>query len=109
MLGQETTHPFHGGHRRHNRDKLKKPGRDPRDELEKVAQKLGIKLSQLALSWCLKNQNVSTVILGASKVEQLQENLQARDYVKLLDTQIMGEIETIVGTKPQMPIDYLIS
>ncbi len=78
-------------------------------QLEKVAQKLGVKLSQLAISWCLQNKNVSTVILGASKVEQLQENLKALDVVKLLNDEVLNEIEAIVGTKPQQPIDYLIS
>ena len=48
-----------------------------------IAQELGTNMSQLAIAWCLLNKNVSTVILGASKVEQLQENLKALEIVPL--------------------------
>ena len=47
-----------------------------------LAKKLGIKSSQLAILWCLKNKNVSSVILGASKLSQLKENL---DSIKSYD------------------------
>ena len=49
-------------------------------------------MSQLAIAWCLLNENVSTVILGASKMEQLQENLESVEVLKLLDENIQKEL-----------------
>ena len=48
-------------------------------ELVAIAQDFGVSAAELALAWCLKNKNVSSVILGASKVEQLEQNLKALD------------------------------
>ncbi len=70
------------------------------DALAKVASGLGATLSQLALAWTLKNPHVSTTILGASKAEQLAENLKAVDFVGKLDEGVMAEIEAIVKNKP---------
>ena len=61
--------------------------------LESIAQKIGADLPQLAIAWCLKNPNVSSVILGASKLEQLENNLAALDFVDSLDEDLMGEID----------------
>ena len=49
--------------------------------LEPVAADLGCSLAQLALAWCLKNPNVSTVITGASRAEQVKQNMKAADVV----------------------------
>ena len=57
-----------------------------------IATDLGMPMSRLALAWCLKNPNVSTVILGASKLAQLEENLKALDAVPLLDDEAMRRI-----------------
>jgi voltage-dependent potassium channel beta subunit len=65
-------------------------------ELADVARELGITLVRLALAWCLKNPNVSTVITGASKPEQVRENMKAGDAVNLLDEAVMQRIETIL-------------
>lgn len=70
-------------------------------KLEQVAAKLGYSVSQLALAWCLKNPNVSTVITGASKAEQVHQNLKALEVVPLLTDEVMAEIETILGNKPE--------
>ncbi len=70
-------------------------------KLEEVAGKLGYSVSQLALAWCLKNPNVSTVITGASKAEQVQQNLKALEVLPLLTEEVMAEIETILGNKPE--------
>ncbi len=70
-------------------------------KLEEVAAKLGYSVSQLALAWCLKNPNVSTVITGASKAEQVHQNLKALEVVPLLTDEVMAEIETILGNKPE--------
>jgi aryl-alcohol dehydrogenase-like predicted oxidoreductase len=72
-------------------------------QLQPLADELGISMAQLAIAWCLKNPRVSTVILGASKVEQVQENLKALDAVELLDDAIMERIEGILGNKPPDP------
>jgi voltage-dependent potassium channel beta subunit len=61
-------------------------------ELMPVAQELGTSLSKLAIAWCLLNKNVSSVILGASKVEQLEENLSAVDVVALLTDEIQARL-----------------
>lgn len=69
-------------------------------ELHKLSLELGISLTSMALCWCLKNPNVTTVILGASKVAQLEENLKCWDSMPKLTTEIMEKIEGILGNKP---------
>jgi aryl-alcohol dehydrogenase-like predicted oxidoreductase len=49
-------------------------------------------MSKLAIAWCLLNENVSTVILGASKIEQLEENLKSTELLPLLDEDIQKEL-----------------
>jgi len=68
--------------------------------LSKVAAELGTTTTHLALAWCLKNPNVSTVILGASRVEQLKDNLKAMDTVEKLTPEVMAEIEKILNNRP---------
>ena len=57
-------------------------------------------MTQLALAWAAKNPNVSTVILGATKVEQIVDNCKAIEVYKKLDDKTMEEIETILENKP---------
>lgn len=59
-----------------------------------IAHELGMSMAQLAINWCLKNPHVSTVILGASRVEQLQENLGALQHQDALTPAIMARIES---------------
>ena len=68
--------------------------------LQTVADELGFSLAQLALAWCLKNPNVSTVITGASRVSQVQENMKALDVVPKLTPEILEKIESVVQNKP---------
>jgi voltage-dependent potassium channel beta subunit len=70
-------------------------------KLKTVADSLGCSQSQLALAWCLKNKNVSTVILGASNTAQLKENLKAQDVVAQLTPDVMERIEEILKNKPE--------
>ena len=63
-------------------------------------------MPQLALAWCLKNDNVSTVITGASKAEQVIENMKAPEFVSKLNPEIMLELESILNNKPVPPIDW---
>ena len=71
------------------------------NKLENVAKDWGMSLTNLALGWCLQNSNVSTVILGASTVEQLKENLKTMDYVGSFSGDLMNQIESIVQTIPK--------
>jgi voltage-dependent potassium channel beta subunit len=65
-----------------------------------IADKLGVPQSQLALAWCLKNPNVAAVISGASKPEQIVENVKCLQLLEKLTPDIMQEIDDIIGNKP---------
>jgi len=66
-------------------------------KLEAVAAALGCSLAQLALAWCLVNRNVSTVITGATRIEQLKENMRALDVLPKLTPEVLGRIDAAVG------------
>jgi voltage-dependent potassium channel beta subunit len=68
-----------------------------------LAAELSITPSQLSIAWCIKNPNVTTAILGATKKEQLLENLDALQAVEKLTPEVMQRIEEIVQTKPVLP------
>jgi voltage-dependent potassium channel beta subunit len=76
------------------------------DKLEKVkklgvvAQSLGTTLATLSIAWCIHNPHVSTAILGATKEQQLIENLQALEVYPKLTPEVMKEIDDIMQTKP---------
>lgn len=76
------------------------------DALIPVASSLGCSLPQLAVAWCLKNANVSTVILGASKVEQVAENLKALDVVPKMTAEVMVEIDKVLQNAPKKNRDW---
>ena len=69
--------------------------------LDPIAKELGCTLSQLALAWCLKNPFVSSVITGASRLEQIHENMKAADVVEKLTPEIMEKIDGIFGAKKE--------
>jgi voltage-dependent potassium channel beta subunit len=71
--------------------------------LKSLAEEIGISMPHLGICWCLKNPNVSTVILGASKEEQLIQTLKSKDYLHLLSDEIMNKIELILNNRPQHP------
>jgi voltage-dependent potassium channel beta subunit len=75
-------------------------------QLMPVAQELGCSLAQLALAWCLKNPNVSTVITGASKVPQVTENMKALEVVPKLTPAVLDRIERILNNKPELVGDF---
>lgn len=66
------------------------------ERLGKVADGLGVSLAQMSIAWILKNPNVSTVITGASRVEQVKENMKAMDVVEKLTPDVMSAIEEAV-------------
>lgn len=72
-------------------------------KLAVVAKELGITMPVLAIAWCLKNENVSTVILGASKASQLTENFKALEAKQKLVPEVMEKIEEILKNKPAPP------
>ena len=72
-------------------------------EVAGVAQELGAKPAQLAIAWCLANPHVSTVILGASRAAQLEENLAALEVLPKLTPEVMERIEGILGNQPAAP------
>ena len=65
--------------------------------LEPIAKKMGASLAQLSLAWCLQNPYVSTVLTGASRVEQVHENMKALDFVDRLTPDVMSEIDRVFG------------
>jgi voltage-dependent potassium channel beta subunit len=67
-------------------------------KLEGVANDLGCTLAQLALAWCVRNPRVSTVITGATRVEQVSENMKALDVVPKLTSEVMTRIDGLVGS-----------
>ncbi len=74
-----------------------KPRLDAVRQLGKVADDLGTTMSRMAIAWCLKNPHVSTVITGASKVEQVKENMEAIKVLPQLTDDVMQKIETITA------------
>jgi voltage-dependent potassium channel beta subunit len=66
-------------------------------QLQVIAAGLGTTMTQMALAWCLKNPNVSTVITGASRVEQVRENMKALAVVEKLTPEVMDQIESIIS------------
>ena len=65
--------------------------------LEPIAKEMGASLAQLSLAWCLQNPYVSTVITGASRVEQVHENMKAMEFVDKFTPEIMERIDQIFG------------
>ena len=76
-------------------------------KLSKIAEKLDISMAQLSIAWCLKNKNVSTVILGATTTKQLDENIKAAENVRLIDDKVMNSIEKILKNRPSPEPDML--
>jgi voltage-dependent potassium channel beta subunit len=77
-----------------NQDKLAKVA-----ALEPIAKELGGTVAQLALAWCLKNPFVSTVITGASRVEQVHENMKSAEIAQQITPEIMERIDVVFGVK----------
>ncbi len=79
------------------------------DKVEKVkqlsvlAKALGISVAALSIAWTIKNPNVTTAILGATKKDQLEDNLKALDALPLLTNEVLQSIEAIMQTKPKLP------
>jgi len=72
-------------------------------QLTNLAAELGMSMPKLAIAWCLKNENVSTVILGASKITQLEETLSSLEELEKMNAEVMEKIEEILDNKPVLP------
>lgn len=79
-------------------EKLEKAG-----NIAQLAKDLGVTPAQLSVAWCLKNANVSTVILGASKVSQLEDTIKSERALDVLNDEVMETIEGILNNKPEKP------
>lgn len=72
-------------------------------KLAELAQELGITMAQLSIAWCISNPDVTTAILGATRKEQLLDNLEALKAKEKLSAEVMKRIEEIVQSKPTLP------
>ncbi len=72
-------------------------------KLNDLAKELDTSLAKMAIAWCLKNEDVSTVILGASKAHHLEETLTSIDVLPLLTEEIMDKVDEILDNKPEKP------
>src|SRR6185437_4156433 len=79
-------------------DKIKKA-----KKLSELAAKLGVTTAALSIAWCIKNPHVTTAILGATKKQQLLDNLKALEAVEKLTPDVLEKIEKIMQTKPVLP------
>jgi voltage-dependent potassium channel beta subunit len=75
-------------------------------QLMPIASELGITVAQMAIAWVLKNPHVSSVITGASKPEQVKENMIVLEVVEKLTPAVMERIENVLGNKPEPIPDY---
>lgn len=82
-------------------DRLQQDGLKRVEQLSQLAAELGLSPAQLAIAWCLRRKEVSSVITGASTLEQLRDNLQAVEAVDKLDDAALERIETILGNLPK--------
>uniref|UniRef100_A0A7N4NHI7 Potassium voltage-gated channel subfamily A regulatory beta subunit 1 n=1 Tax=Sarcophilus harrisii TaxID=9305 RepID=A0A7N4NHI7_SARHA len=75
-------------------------------DLSPIAERLGCTLPQLAVAWCLRNEGVSSVLLGCSNPEQLIENLGAIQVLPKMTSHVVNEIDNILRNKPYSKKDY---
>ncbi len=74
--------------------------------LANLAEQINVPLAQMAIVWCLQNPNVSTVLLGASQLKQLEQNLTVLSYQNSLTPDVLDKIESILANKPVLPSKY---
>uniref|UniRef100_A0A672F9V6 Potassium voltage-gated channel, shaker-related subfamily, beta member 2 b n=1 Tax=Salarias fasciatus TaxID=181472 RepID=A0A672F9V6_SALFA len=75
-------------------------------ELQAVAERLGCTLPQLAIAWCLRNDGVNAVLLGASRADQLMDNIRAVQVLPKLSLSVVSEVDGILGNKPNSKKDF---
>ncbi len=75
-------------------------------KLVPIANEIGMSMASMALAWCLKNPNVSTVITGASNPGQVKENMKVIDELDKLTSEVMEKIENVLQNKPKQELDW---
>ncbi|KAF1317675.1 Voltage-gated potassium channel subunit beta, partial [Globisporangium splendens] len=75
---------------------------DMANKIKLIADEVGCSLAQLAIAWCASNQNVSSVILGASSAHQLEENIKAHAFIGKITPEIKARIDAIVQFVPKL-------
>lgn len=70
------------------------------EQLKPIAARLGCTLAQLALAWCCANPNISSVIMGFTRLSQLEDNLGALATIPLIDEAVTAEIDQVLGNTP---------
>lgn len=78
-----------------------KPRAEVVKKLKPIADRLGCTRAQLALAWCMKNRHVSSVITGATRAEQVRENLGAVEVASKMNADVMGEIDALLARLPR--------
>lgn len=74
------------------------------EKLMAIAKEIGCTMAQLALAWARKNENVSTVITGATSPEQVEENMRSIEFISAIDKDVSARIEAVVLNKPDLSI-----
>ena len=92
--------------REHFTDEVAIEGIEKIGQLIPIAEGMGATMAQFALAWTLLNPNVSTTITGASRVEQVKENLKALDFVSQFTTDVIEKVEAILDNKPPEPSTF---
>ncbi|KAF1773513.1 NADP-dependent oxidoreductase domain [Phytophthora cactorum] len=72
------------------------------DKLKPLAEKLGISMAELALAWCVSNENVSTVMVGATTLSQLEQNLKAVEALEKITPEVKAEIDALLPFVPEL-------
>lgn len=75
--------------------------------LGEIAKDLGVSQASLALAWTLTNSDVSTALFGATKVEQVEDNVKAIEVYKKLTPEILDKIDALFGNKPEAEMNYI--
>ena len=92
--------------REHFTDEAAIEGIEKIGQLIPIAEGMGATMAQFALAWTLLNPNVSTTITGASRVEQVKENLKALDFVSQFTPDVIEKVEAILDNKPPEPSTF---
>ncbi|KAJ1974764.1 hypothetical protein H4R34_004598 [Dimargaris verticillata] len=71
-----------------------------------IAEQLGCTPAQLAIAWCLRNRNVSSVITGATRPQQIEENVAALTIASRMNGEWDAVLEDVLGNKPETPFNY---
>lgn len=76
------------------------------NKLNEIAKEAGYTQAQLALAWCMANKDVSTVLLGFTRLEQIDENLKALELYKKWNDDIEKKVEEVLNNAPEPDLDW---